>query len=97
MSKQSPTIDLPGDVLDVLEASSHRGVDEQVRIALSLDLFARRAVSLARAAELAGVDRQEMLFLLRERGLPAYEYDSQAYEQACDAVDKFRRLQEAKG
>ena len=97
MPKQSRTIDLPGDVLDVLEASSHREVDEQVRIALSLDLFARRAVSLAKAAELAGVDRQEMLFLLRERGRPAYEYDSQAYEQDCDAQEKFRRLQEAKG
>ena len=97
MPKQSPTIDLPGEVLDVLEASSRGGADEQVRIALSLDLFARKAVSLSMAAELVGVDREEMAFLLKERGLPAYEYDSQAYEQDCDAMGKFERLREAEG
>lgn len=69
-------LNLPEEVVRALAVSSPREVEAQARIALAIDLFTRRAVSLGKAAELAGTDYQEMIHLLKERGIPAFVYDT---------------------
>jgi len=44
-------------------------------------LFAERAISLAKAARLAGLTRYEFARLLKKRGLSAYEYTQADYRE----------------
>jgi predicted HTH domain antitoxin len=79
MADRTVELTLPEEVVRALAVSSPREVEAQARIALAIDLFTRKAVSLGKAAELAGTDYQEMIHLLKERGIPAFVYDSDTY------------------
>ncbi len=54
---------------------------ERLRVPLAIGLFAKRAISLAKAARLAGLTRYEFAALLKKRGLPAYEYTAADYHE----------------
>ncbi len=79
MAGRMVELSLPEEVVKALAVSSPREVGAQARIALAIDLFTRRAVSLGKAAKLAGVGYEEMVYLLRERGIPAFVYDTDTH------------------
>jgi predicted HTH domain antitoxin len=54
---------------------------ERIKVPLAIGLYAERAVSLAKAARLAGMTRYEFALLLKKRDLPAYEYTQQDYQE----------------
>jgi predicted HTH domain antitoxin len=74
---------LPADVAAAIRAREKTGLteEEQVKVPLAIGLFAERAISLAKAASLAGMTRYEFVLLLKKIGLPAYEYTQTDYEQ----------------
>ena len=94
MTDRTVELSLPEEVVKALAVSSPREVEAQARIALAIDLFTRRAVSLGKAAELAGVGYEEMVYLLRERGIPAFVYDTDAHAADLKAGERYRTLRE---
>jgi predicted HTH domain antitoxin len=58
--------------------------EERIKVPLAIGLYAERAVSLAKAARLAGMTRYEFALLLKKRDLPAYEYTQQDYHEDLD-------------
>jgi len=56
-------------------------VEKDVRLAYAIDLFLRGAVSVERAAELAGMSLYDFLVELRRRGIPAYPYSDRELQE----------------
>jgi len=74
---------VPVDIAQVLRVyEGPGGADEdRFRVPLAVGLFAERAISLAKAARLAGLTRYEFARLLKKRGLSAYEYTQADYRE----------------
>jgi len=74
---------LPADIVTAIRTAAlpAESDEERLRIPLAIGLFAERAISLAKAAHLAGLTRYEFARLLKRRGLSAYEYDDADYQE----------------
>jgi predicted HTH domain antitoxin len=74
---------LPADVVAAIRGRERAELtdEERAKYFLALGLFAERAVSLAKAANLAGMSRYEFALLLKRVGLPAYEYRQTDYQE----------------
>ncbi len=74
---------LPPDIAATLHNQPQaEGTDEEaLRVALAIGLFAQQAITLAKAAALAGMSRLEFGALLRRVGFHAYEYTETEYRQ----------------
>ncbi len=58
------------------------GVDEaHARLVLAIGLFQEEAVSVGKAARIAGLSYRAFLDALRERDIPAYVYTEEMWEQ----------------
>ena len=80
---QTRTIEVPEEILRLLEASRLGGRPDadRVRIALAIHLFQEGVISIGRAAELAGEPRVDFEWLLVQMGIPTVHYDVADYEQ----------------
>ena len=68
--------------MDPLTLPIPPGIDaDAARRALALGLFQEGHVSVGKAAEIAGLSYRAFLDVLKERGIPAYVYDEEAFEQ----------------
>lgn len=76
-------IEVPEDLLPLLERSPLGTHPEEVRVrlALSVLLFQQGIVSAGKAAELAGEPRSDFELLLGELGIPIIYYDEAEYER----------------
>jgi predicted HTH domain antitoxin len=72
---------LPADVVAAIRSYGRQGAtdEERLRLPLAIGLFAEGAISLAKAARMAGLTRYEFAKLLKRRGLAAYEYTEADY------------------
>ena len=68
--------------------------EERLKRVLATGLFVERAITLAKAARLAGMHRYEFAMFLKNLGIPAYEYTGIEYEQDQEFI---RRYQEQSG
>ena len=68
--------------------------EERLKRVLATGLFVERAITLAKAARLAGMHRYEFAMFLKNLGIPAYEYTGIEYEQDEEFI---RRYQEQRG
>jgi predicted HTH domain antitoxin len=77
------TIDIPDELLELLCHSplGMRPQAEQVKIALAMYLAQEGAISVGKAAELAGETRPAFEQLMGELGLPVVRYDEAEYER----------------
>ncbi len=67
------------------------GVDEaHARLVLAIGLFQEEAVSVGKAARIAGLSYRAFLDALRERDIPAYVYDDEALAQDLAFVHQFK-------
>lgn len=89
MAKTTPVeLRLPADIIAAIRTLERTGTDEErVKVSLAIGLFAEKAVSLAKAAQLAGMTRFEFATLLKQRGIPAYEYTQETYEEDLAFID----------
>ncbi|NOX61773.1 MAG: UPF0175 family protein [Chloroflexi bacterium] len=76
-------LSLPADVAAALWSHVRGEInrEERVKSVLAIGLFAEGAISLARAASLARMNRFEFAMHLKRIGLPAYEYTQTEYEE----------------
>jgi predicted HTH domain antitoxin len=83
MAMDTRTIEVPEEILQLLEGSRLRGRPdaERVRIALAIHLFLDGVISIGRAAELAGEPRVDFEWLLVQMGVPTVHYEVADYEQ----------------
>jgi predicted HTH domain antitoxin len=74
---------LPADVVAAIRSYGKQGAtdEERLRLPLAIGLFAEGAISLAKAARMAGLTRYEFAKLLKRRGLPAYDYTETMYQE----------------
>ena len=72
----SVTLNVSNELLDTVMRAEKWGstVEERIRIPLAIGLFAERAVSLGKAASLAGLSRHAFGLLLSRFGLAAVDY-----------------------
>lgn len=84
-------IDLPQDIIFVMRGMEKpEDVKRKMKMALAILLFQEKAISLGKAAELADVSRVRFMEVLKEHGLPSYEYSEQDFERDQDALGKYR-------
>jgi predicted HTH domain antitoxin len=76
-------LSLPADIVAAIRSreAARLSDEERIKVPLAIGLYAERAVSLAKAARLAGMTRYEFALLLKKRDLPAYDYTQQDYQE----------------
>jgi len=67
---------------------SPEALRDELTKAIALLAYRARGISLAKAAEVAGIGLWEMIDLARQMGLPVYEYDDDAWEVEKDGIEK---------
>ena len=65
---------------ELAELARPRGVEEELRLLVALELYREGRVSLGKAAELAGLSLREFLYELRSRRVPL-NYDLEELEE----------------
>lgn len=74
-------IDIPEELLDLLQRSRLGLRADQVKTALAIHLFQEGIISVGKAAELAGDPRVAFELFLNDIGIPTVHYDLPDYEQ----------------
>lgn len=84
-------IDIPQDIIFVMRGMERpEEVKRKMKMALAILLFQEESISLGKAAELAGVSRGRFMEVLKEHGLPPYEYGEKDFERDQEAIAKYR-------
>ncbi len=78
---------------ELAELARPRGVEEELRLLVALELYREGRVSLGKAAKLAGLSLREFLYELRSRRV-SLNYDLEELEKDMETV---RMLVEGKG
>jgi predicted HTH domain antitoxin len=80
---QNVNLAIPTDVMYEVKAmpSQGPGASEKIQIYLAIGLFVSRAVSVAKAANIAGQTLMEFMGTLKFLGIPAYVYTEEMYEE----------------
>lgn len=81
-------IPISEEVLFVLK-KDEKSLQEEARMILALQFFKERKLSLGKAAELAGMDKDDFVILLGKNQIDIYQYTERELEQEFDAIDKF--------
>lgn len=94
-------VTLPLDIAYAIRSFpvAEKSDEEKLKRALATGLFVERAITLAKAARLAGMHRYEFALFLKNLGIPAYEYTGIEYEQDQEFVRSYqqRRGENAEG
>jgi len=86
---QNVSLTFPNDLMyEVKALPSNAGVNEKIQTYLAIGLFVSRAVSLARAAELAGQTLMEFMGTLKFLGIPAVTYTEEMLEEDIAFADR---------
>jgi predicted HTH domain antitoxin len=83
----SITVDIPNNIHEALHVTPAE-VEARLKLELAVSLYAQKALSQGKAAELAGMSRLELNDILSERGIPMHygqqELDEDlAYARSC--------------
>ena len=74
-------IDLPQDIIFAMRGlEKPEEVKRKLKIALAILLFQEGSISLGKATELTEMSRVRFIEVLREHGIPAYEYGKKSFE-----------------
>lgn len=87
------TFQLPDEMINKLKSRSTQTIDDQARIALAIDLFMNKEISLGKAAEYIQISIQDMILILKDRGMPAFIYEDTTFQEDLDAIQKHQDLQ----
>ena len=83
-------VSLPDEFRPFLEQlGTGKDLDEKVKIALAMEMYFSKRVSLGRAAQLAGLSEGDFIDVLRAQGLPWMEYTEEAMQQDDIAIREF--------
>jgi predicted HTH domain antitoxin len=86
-------LDLPSDVLFAMRSFGQPDIIQQkVKTALALLLFQEDAISLGKAAEVAGMNYGQFLDVLQTHGIAAYDYSVQELTWDNEAVTAYQQM-----
>jgi len=86
-------IDIPEDVVFAMRGEEKpEGIKKKLKAALAILLFQEKSISLGKAAELAELSRLKFMEVLKEHGVPAYEYDEKDFEKDRKAIVECREV-----
>lgn len=75
MELKRNTVVIPEDILPLLNDLAHgNSLDENVKISMAISLFVAKSISLARAAQIAGVSLNDFIYTLKLKNIPWSEY-----------------------
>ncbi|HAM52559.1 MAG TPA: hypothetical protein DCP92_18360 [Nitrospiraceae bacterium] len=84
-------IDLPLDIIFAMRGTEKpEEVKRKLKVALAILLFQETSISLGKAVELAEMSRVRFTEILKEHGVPAYEYGENDFERDRQAVKRYR-------
>ncbi|MDD3271261.1 MAG: UPF0175 family protein [Syntrophomonadaceae bacterium] len=89
-------LQLPSEFLPLLDKINGDSIDQKVRVAFASNLFAKKAVSLAKAAELAGETLADFIDILKEQGIPWGEYTEGHMQQDEQVIKKMLKEMDIK-
>lgn len=90
-------VTIPNEFLPVLRFVNHsESLSDTVRVSLAISLFIERAVSMERAAEMAGYSVRSFMNVLEEKGIPWGEYTQDHLKQDQAFIEKRRNQREKK-
>ncbi|MEW6675435.1 MAG: UPF0175 family protein [Nitrospirota bacterium] len=83
-------IDLPEDIIFAMRGlEKPEEIKKKLKIALAILLFQERSISLGKATELSEMSRVRFMEVLKEHGIPAYEYGEKDFEKDQQIVAKY--------
>ncbi|MBM4031555.1 MAG: UPF0175 family protein [Planctomycetes bacterium] len=91
------TLELPDGVRAALGAAGYtpERLSEEARQQLAARLFARKVLSLGKAAEVAGMCLADFIPFLGEQGIPYQDYDEDDWKEQLEAAQCL--FQQSKG
>ncbi len=88
-------IDLPEDIIFAMRGvEKPEEIKKKLKIALAILLFQERSISLGKATELAEMSRVKFMEVLKEHGIPSYEYGEKDFEKDQQMIAKYREALE---
>ena len=88
-------IDLPEEIIFAMRGlEKPEEVKKKLKMALAILLFQERAISLGKATELAELSRVRFEEVLKEHGIPVYEYGEKDFEKDQQVIAKYRKAVE---
>lgn len=87
-------LQIPDEMLHTLKSRSPREIDDQVCLALAIDMFMNGDISLGKAAEYAQISLSEIIDQLKERDIPAFVYDENTLREDLEAIEKYQMLKD---
>lgn len=86
-------IELPRDIIFAMRGlQKPEEVKKKLKIALAILLFQERAISLGKATELTEMSRVRFIEVLKEHGIPAYEYGDEDFERNRQMIAEYRKM-----
>jgi len=66
-----------------------KSLQEEARKIIAMQFFKERKLSLGKAAELAGMDKNEFVILLGKNQIDIYQYTEKELAREFEGIDKF--------
>ena len=86
-------IELPRDIIFAMRGlQKPEEVKKKLKIALAIFLFQESAISLGKATELTEMSRVRFTEVLKEHGIPAYEYGDDDFEKDRQMIAEYREM-----
>ena len=84
-------IDIPEDIIFAMKGlDKPEEIKKKLKIALAILLFQERTISLGKAVELGEMSRVRFVEVLKEHGIPAYEYSERDFEKDQQVIANYR-------
>ncbi len=88
--KDLPEVRVPQEFLNVIDRTGvGKTIDEKVKLSLAIGLFVEKAVSLERAAELAGKRLATFVEILQTKKIAWMEYTEEHITDDLTAIQKY--------
>jgi len=95
MKMERIEIDLPQDIVFAMRGlDKPEKIGKKLKMALAILLFQEESISLGKATELTEMSRVRFMELLKELGIPAYEYGEKDFEQDQQVIARYRKTVE---
>ena len=88
LTQSTYQLQLPEELLPFLNKINGDSINKKVRVAFAINLFAQKAVSLEKAAELSGETLVDFMDILQIQGYPWGEYTEEHLHQDDRVIRK---------
>jgi len=93
LTQSTLQLQLPEELLPFLDKINGDSLNQKVRVAFAINLFAQKTVSLAKAAELSGETLVDFMDILKDQGYPWGEYTEEHLHQDDRVIRKVLKEQ----